>query len=94
MAATQTKCSILDGAIVNWDGYIKEVNIANVKNTWSDLIGWLPGFVQEYVKCYYGEEYSTLCREAEGRQLIRECEFVTSVARQIGKSCHLNNLNE
>lgn len=94
MAATQIKCSVLDGANVNWQGYIKEVKLINVKNMWNDFVSWMPGFVQEYFRCYYGEEYSTLCRQTEGLQSVDECEFMTSVARQSGKSCHLNNLNE
>ncbi|XP_063896182.1 wolframin isoform X2 [Helicoverpa armigera] len=94
MAATQIKCAILDGANVNWEGYVKDVQLKNVRNRWRDFIAWLPGFLQEYFRCYYGEEYSTLCQREESLQSAKECEFVRSVARQSGKSCHLNNLNE
>ncbi|XP_030024586.2 wolframin isoform X2 [Manduca sexta] len=94
IAATQIKCSVLEGANVNWEGYIKEVNLINVKNKWNDFASWLPGFLQEYFKCYYGEEYSSLCSSAESLQSGDECEFARSVARQSGKTCHLDNLNE
>ncbi|KOB73743.1 Wolfram syndrome 1 [Operophtera brumata] len=77
MAATQIKCSVLDGATVNWEGYIQDVNLVNVKNFWKDFVSWMPGFLQEYFKCYYGEEYATLCRRSEGLQSVDECEFVT-----------------
>lgn len=94
IAATQIKCSVLEGANVNWEGYVKDVSLLNVKNKWRDFAYWLPGFLQEYFKCYYGEEYSNVCRGSDGVQSVAECEFVSSVARQSGKSCHLDNLNE
>ncbi|XP_026754284.2 wolframin [Galleria mellonella] len=94
VAATQIKCSVLEGANVNWEGYIKDVKLKSVVNRWSSVAAWLPGILQEYFKCYYGEEYSTSCQGADGRYSSKECEFVRSVARQSGKSCHLNNLNE
>lgn len=93
-AATQIKCSILDGANVNWEGYVKDVLLKNVRNRWRDFSSWLPSFLQEYFRCYYGEEYSTLCQSDESLQSVKECEFVRSAARQSGKSCHLDNLNE
>ncbi|KAJ0170849.1 hypothetical protein K1T71_013621 [Dendrolimus kikuchii] len=94
IASTQIKCSVLDGANVNWEGYIREVNLIQVDNLWSDFANWLPWFMKEYFKCYYGEEYSTLCRMADGPDLLKECEFVRKVARQSGKVCHLDNLNK
>ncbi|XP_050681273.1 wolframin isoform X1 [Leptidea sinapis] len=93
MAATQIKCSVLDGSNVNWEGYVKEVRVKFVKNQWNNFASWLPSVFREYFKCYYGEEYSTLCRSEEGLSLS-ECEFARSVARQSEKSCHLNKLNE
>ncbi|KAG7297302.1 hypothetical protein JYU34_019261 [Plutella xylostella] len=94
MAATQIKCSVLEGTFVNWEGYVKEVKIKSVKNRWNDFASWLPGFVQEIFKCYYGEEYASLCSMHEGLLSSKECDFVRRVARQSGKSCHLDNLNE
>lgn len=93
-ATTQIKCSVLDGANVNWEGYVREVNLIDVKNVWSDFASWLPGFLREYFKCYYGEEYASLCQRAETLHLDKECEFVRNVARQSGKVCYLDNLNE
>ncbi|XP_068625529.1 wolframin [Battus philenor] len=94
MAATQIKCAVLEGAHVKWEGYISEVKLKSVKNQWNDFASWLPSFLQEYFKCYYGEEYATLCQQTQRPDLIEGCEFVKSVARQSGKTCHLNNLNE
>ncbi|CAB3258333.1 unnamed protein product [Arctia plantaginis] len=93
-AATQIKCSILDGANVNWEGYITDVRLKSVRNRWRDFESYLPVFLQEYFRCYYGEEYKTLCENDGSLQDVKECEFIRSVARQSGKSCHLNNLNE
>lgn len=93
-ASTQIKCSVLEGTNVNWEGYVKDVKVKAVKNRWNSFAAWLPGFLREYFKCYYGEEYSTLCGGEEGLLLPKECEFVNSVARQSGKSCHLDHLNE
>ncbi|XP_013165739.1 PREDICTED: uncharacterized protein LOC106116441 isoform X3 [Papilio xuthus] len=94
MADTQIRCSILNGAHVNWEGYISEVRLINVRNQFSDFAAWLPSFLQEYFKCYYGEEYSNLCQDTNRADSVGGCEFVKSVARQSGKICHLNNLNE
>ncbi|KAI8423158.1 hypothetical protein MSG28_014221 [Choristoneura fumiferana] len=91
MAATQMKCSVLDGAHVNWEGYIKEIELKSINNRWDDFAAWLPGFLQEYFKCYYGDEYMTLCQSDSS---IKECQFVRNVARHSGKICHLNRYNE
>lgn len=88
MASTQIKCSILDNVNINWEGYVKEVKLRSVRNQWSVIVSWLPSILSEYVKCYYGEAIS--CESVS----LEDCGFVTSVARQSGKSCHLNNLNE
>lgn len=93
-AATQIKCSILDGANVNWEGYITDIHLKSIRNRWQEFAAWLPGFLQEYFRCYYGQEYSTLCQNAESLQSKKACDFVRSVARQSGKSCHLNNFDE
>ncbi|XP_014366701.2 wolframin isoform X1 [Papilio machaon] len=94
MADAQIRCSILNGAHVNWEGYISEVKLINVKNQFNDFAAWLPSFLQEYFKCYYGEEYSNFCQDTNRADSVGGCEFVKSVARQSGKICHLNNLNE
>lgn len=94
VASTQIKCSVLEGANVNWEGYVKEVTLKSVVNRWSSFAAWLPTVLKEYFKCYYGEEYSTLCRGVKGSQSVAECDFVRSVASQSGKSCHLNNFDE
>ncbi|XP_052744869.1 wolframin isoform X2 [Bicyclus anynana] len=92
-AGAQLQCAALDGARVRWEGRVSDVVVTGVRNGWSRLAGWLPRALAELVRCYYGEEYSTLCRSAEGA-LLGDCEFVVAVARQMGRSCHLNNLNE
>ncbi|GBP32554.1 Wolframin [Eumeta japonica] len=94
MAATQIKCAILDGTNVDWQGYIKEVTVKSVTNKWNDFAEILPGFLQEYFKCYYGEEYLNLCQSSESLHSAKDCEFMQNVARQTGRTCHLNNLNE
>ncbi|XP_026322845.1 wolframin isoform X4 [Hyposmocoma kahamanoa] len=90
IAATQIKCSVLDGANVNWEGYIRDVKLKSVTNKWNDFASWLPGVLQEYFRCYYGEEYERICPK-EGD---KSCQFVRGVARQSAKTCHLNNFNE
>ncbi|XP_049880557.1 wolframin [Pectinophora gossypiella] len=93
MASTQIKCSVLEGANVNWEGYIRDIRLKYVRNRWNDIVGWLPYMVREYFKCYYGEEYESICSHGDPKS-ESECDFVRRVARQSGKSCHLNNLNE
>lgn len=85
MISTQIKCSILDNVNINWEGYVKEVKLKSVKNQYNAIVSWLPHFLSDYIKCYYGEAIK--CES-------NDCEFVANVARQSGKSCHLNNLNE
>ncbi|XP_061723286.1 wolframin isoform X1 [Cydia pomonella] len=91
MAATQMKCSVLDGAHVNWEGYVKEVRLKSVSNRWDDFASWLPTFLQELFRCYYGEEYTSVC-QSDGS--VKECQFVRNAARHSGKMCHLNRFNE
>ncbi|KAI5645660.1 wolframin isoform X1 [Phthorimaea operculella] len=93
MASAQVKCAVLEGANVNWEGYVQDVKLRSVKNRWNDVAEWLPSMLREYFKCYYGEEYASLCGQGDARD-EEECNFVKNVARHSGKSCHLNNLNE
>ncbi|XP_053619597.1 wolframin isoform X3 [Plodia interpunctella] len=92
-ATTQIKCSVLEGANVNWEGYVKEVKLTSVVNRWNAFASWLPSILTEYFKCYYGEEYAAWC--GIGNQFsLKECEFIMNSARHTGKICHLNNMDE
>lgn len=50
MAETQVKCAVLDGANVNWEGYIKDVKLKTVVNRWNAFSEYLPGFLREYFR--------------------------------------------
>ncbi|XP_013185158.1 wolframin isoform X2 [Amyelois transitella] len=93
MATTQIKCSILEGANVNWEGYVKDVKLKSVVNRWNVIASWLPSFLTEYFKCFYGEEYATWCG-VDSQFSIKECEFIMNSARHTAKICHLNNMDE
>ncbi|KAJ8015342.1 hypothetical protein DPEC_G00025120 [Dallia pectoralis] len=64
MAQTQILCSHLEGHRVTWTGRFKYVRITNIDNGAQSVIGLLPVFVGNWVRCLYGEPYP-LCEPAD-----------------------------
>ncbi|CAB1337033.1 unnamed protein product [Coregonus sp. 'balchen'] len=57
MAQTQILCSHLEGHRVTWTGRFKYVRITDIENGAQSVIGLLPVFVGNWMRCLYGEAY-------------------------------------
>ncbi|XP_024238462.2 wolframin-like [Oncorhynchus tshawytscha] len=57
MAQTQILCSHLEGHRVTWTGRFKYVRVTNIENGVQSVIGLLPVFVGDWMRCLYGEAY-------------------------------------
>ncbi|KAL0974060.1 hypothetical protein UPYG_G00214850 [Umbra pygmaea] len=57
MAQTQILCSHLEGHRVTWTGRFKYVRITDIENGAQSVIGLLPVFVGNWMRCLYGEPY-------------------------------------
>uniref|UniRef100_A0A3B1JUS2 Wolframin ER transmembrane glycoprotein n=1 Tax=Astyanax mexicanus TaxID=7994 RepID=A0A3B1JUS2_ASTMX len=57
MAHTQILCSHLEGHRVTWEGHFKYVRVTEIENGAQSVVNLLPGFIADWVRCLYGEEY-------------------------------------
>ncbi|XP_038849870.1 wolframin-like isoform X2 [Salvelinus namaycush] len=57
MAQTQILCSHLEGHRVTWTGRFKYVRVTDIENGAQSVIGLLPVFVGDWMRCLYGEAY-------------------------------------
>ncbi|XP_045062002.1 wolframin-like [Coregonus clupeaformis] len=57
MAQTQILCSHLEGHRVTWTGRFKYARITDIENGAQSVIGLLPAFVGNWMRCIYGEPY-------------------------------------
>uniref|UniRef100_A0A4W5LT27 Wolframin ER transmembrane glycoprotein n=1 Tax=Hucho hucho TaxID=62062 RepID=A0A4W5LT27_9TELE len=57
MAQTQILCSHLEGHRVTWTGRFKYARITDIENGAQSVIGLLPVFVGNWMRCLYGEAY-------------------------------------
>lgn len=57
MAQTQILCSHLEGHRVTWTGRFKYVRVTDIENGAQSIIGLLPVFVGDWMRCLYGEAY-------------------------------------
>ncbi|KAM9470444.1 wolframin [Clarias gariepinus] len=57
MAHTQILCSHLEGHRVTWEGRFKYVRVTDIENGAQSVVNLLPGFIADWVRCLYGEEY-------------------------------------
>ncbi|TRY98488.1 hypothetical protein DNTS_014628, partial [Danionella cerebrum] len=57
MAHAQILCSHLEGHRVTWEGRFKYARITEIENGAQAVINLLPGFVADWARCLYGEEY-------------------------------------
>lgn len=92
IAATQMKCTLLDGVKVNWHGYVVDVRLLSVENTWSYFVDKLPSYLGELVRCYYGDKYVLDCDKETG-DALKDCRFLENIVQKEGKQCHLDNFD-
>ncbi|KAI7801950.1 putative wolframin, partial [Triplophysa rosa] len=57
MAHAQILCSHLEGHRVTWEGRFKYIRVTEIENGAQAVINLLPGFIADWVRCLYGEEY-------------------------------------
>lgn len=50
----QLECSHLKGLVVSWRGTVGNVKVSSIDNSLEDLIGYLPGRIAEWLRCFYG----------------------------------------
>lgn len=62
VAVAQIKCAELENTLIHWDGYVTDIKIKSISNTWKKFIDKLPSTFASYLYCFYGEEVKDDCK--------------------------------
>lgn len=85
----QLKCAALIGSSVVWTGTFKAAKVTKIENSVEPLLKGMPGFIADYFKCSYGQEYGD-CNDPSISESDKEiCTMMTS----LGHECHLQQHN-
>ncbi|KAK7071217.1 hypothetical protein SK128_001674 [Halocaridina rubra] len=91
-AASVHRCLPLQGTLVNWQGTVTQVEIVNVQNIPQSILGVLPEFVENPLKCYIGIK-SRPCHS--NKLSLDEREHCHVLQNALGaNACTLENWNE
>lgn len=61
IAMSQIKCAGLERVTIQWNGYISEIKLRSVTNTFKTIFDKLPQTVSQYLYCLYGEKNKPDC---------------------------------
>jgi len=67
----QIECNELRGAIVQWKGYVKTIELASVENFFGTLLSYLPYGLEQRLRCFYGDE----AKMEENSSILRQCSL-------------------
>ncbi|KRT79249.1 hypothetical protein AMK59_8674 [Oryctes borbonicus] len=86
--ATQIRCAQLEHLPIHWDGYVHDIKITSVSNTYKYFIDKLPPVLTQYLYCFYGEEIKNLCDSNQSQT----CHYFYKAIRSYSK-CTLEKHN-
>lgn len=86
--ATQIRCAQLEHLPIHWDGYIHDIKITSVSNTYKYFIDKLPPVLGQYFYCLYGEEIKNNCDHNQSAS----CQQFYNAIRSYSK-CSLEQYN-
>ena len=85
----ELKCVPLIGSSVTWNGTFSSARVTKIENSVEPLLKGMPGFIANYLRCSYGEEYGD-CTDPQKSESEREvCTMMTAM----GHECHLKEHN-
>ncbi|CAH1155885.1 unnamed protein product [Phaedon cochleariae] len=61
IALSQIKCANLEGVRIQWNGYITDIKVKSVTNTYKHIFDKFPRGLSRYLYCFYGEETKADC---------------------------------
>ena len=82
----QLACISLSGSSVTWTGVFKKAKITKIENSVEPLLKGMPGFIANYLRCSYGEEYGDCSSDEKSTKDKEVCTLMTS----LGHECHLH----
>lgn len=87
---TQLLCSQLEGANIKWEGMVENIEIIKTTNVRAWFIEkFLPKWIGNLIKCYYGEENKINCSETLTNE---QCDEIRNYIFE-NKKCNLNKWN-
>ncbi|KAL3270028.1 hypothetical protein HHI36_009084 [Cryptolaemus montrouzieri] len=93
IALAQLKCAELDNSLIQWDGYINDIKINSIKNSYKRIFEKLPKNVNDILSCYYGEKISySKCSNLSGDNQ-QDCQILYNI-KKISNLCSLEKFNE
>lgn len=91
IAKTQVNCHKLVGIPVGWNGYVNEIKLKSVQNTWKYYIDKMPSVVNNYLYCYFGELAEDECEHVNKLQKD-DCILINNIIRS-NRRCSLDSRN-
>ena len=87
-AHAQVQCAHFRHMLVSWSGKVKKVVVKSIHNQAEDFVSRLPVGLAEWLRCTYGEHYTT-CEEFSGK----EKELCKLRTLQDPDRCHLRKMD-
>ncbi|XP_063922016.1 wolframin isoform X1 [Zophobas morio] len=87
IALAQIKCAELDNSHINWDGYINDIKLKSISNSFQTIFDHFPHSIRQYLYCFYGEENKDDCDNFP-LAIREECTSFYSAIKST-KSCSL-----
>ncbi|CAG9856405.1 unnamed protein product [Phyllotreta striolata] len=92
VAVSQVKCVGLDKITVQWNGYISEIKLRSVTNTYKAIIDRLPQDISRYLYCFYGEANQSDCENVP--EIVRDnCFAFYDILNSVNR-CSLRKYDE
>lgn len=91
IAVTQMRCSKLVNVQVEWEGYVNEIKISSITNTWKDIFDRLPTSLSQYFYCLYGDPIEADCENVQ--DIIEDDCLMLYDAIKSTQKCTLEKFN-
>ncbi|XP_023029116.2 wolframin ER transmembrane glycoprotein wfs1 [Leptinotarsa decemlineata] len=91
-AVSQIKCADLDGSRVHWSGYISDIKVMSISNTYKRLFDRFPSRLSRNLYCLFGEETESDCERVP--DIVKEdCMTFFDAIRSVSR-CSLRKYNK
>lgn len=85
------RCSKLVNVQVEWEGYVNEIKISSITNTWKDIFDRLPTSLSQYFYCLYGDPIEADCENVQ--DIIEDDCLMLYDAIKSTQKCTLEKFN-
>ncbi|XP_025834504.1 wolframin [Agrilus planipennis] len=91
VASTQIKCAKLASFLVDWEGYVSEIMITEINNSYKNIIDKFPRSIRTFLYCYFGDQMQHECDKVS-QTLEDDCLIFYDIIKS-KLPCHLDKYN-